>query len=446
MELLTAPPVEIAAIAEPSARGAAPLLDPAGAGSRGPPPAVPFDLLLGLLKEPLPGGEAWPAGGKKLPLPRLDTASETATPTAWFPSTAPAMSHAAEAFGRIGPSPMASAGAGVPALPAAADPPAAIRPTPLLPPLLGPEQTRAANAAEQPFPAELAWPAELVPTGPEIFDAAPRPALDSASAPEAEPEALDHSFSTGARLRAQLASAVEPRAGASSAASPAAPTNVPPALLEAYPPSAREKLPPQPGAARGLDALAAFTASAAAGEAPVGVAGDWLLAGHTHVHGTSGTAGTAAAPPAAPPLPNAPIDARLPDWQEAFAQRAQWLVDTDAGEARIKLNPPELGAVDVKISLVDDKTHVHLTASTAAARDELAQALPRLRELFTVSGLELGSASVHDGRGGGYARGGEHAHPGEAARDTALAALAGLAAEPSAGPRAVARGRIDVFA
>jgi flagellar hook-length control protein FliK len=39
-----------------------------------------------------------------------------------------------------------------------------------------------------------------------------------------------------------------------------------------------------------------------------------------------------------------------------------------------------------------------LTTATAAARDELAQSLPRLRELFTASGLELGGASVHNGR------------------------------------------------
>ena len=104
------------------------------------------------------------------------------------------------------------------------------------------------------------------------------------------------------------------------------------------------------------------------------------------------------APPQA--VPGAPVDTRSPTWHEAFASRVQWLVDTQVGEAHIKLNPPELGAVDVKISLVDDKTYVQLTTATAAARDELSQSLPRLRELFTASGLELGGASVHNGRDG----------------------------------------------
>jgi flagellar hook-length control protein FliK len=119
----------------------------------------------------------------------------------------------------------------------------------------------------------------------------------------------------------------------------------------------------------------------------------------------------------------------------------QWLVDQRVGEAHIKLNPPELGAVDVKVSLVDDKTYVQLTTATAAARDELAQSLPRLRELLTVSGLELGGASVHNGRDGR-----EPGHHHGASVPERGAAFAELGDEPSRGvPRRVL-GRIDIFA
>ena len=135
---------------------------------------------------------------------------------------------------------------------------------------------------------------------------------------------------------------------------------------------------------------------------------DWLPPAAAH-----GTATSAVAAPTAA-VPGAPVDLRSPNWQEAFANRVQVLVDTQVGEARIKLNPPELGAVDVKISLVDDKTYVQLTTATAAARDELAQSLPRLRELFTASGLELGGASVHNGRDGQQARPRRRRRPGAA--------------------------------
>ena len=112
----------------------------------------------------------------------------------------------------------------------------------------------------------------------------------------------------------------------------------------------------------------------------------------------SATAAAALPPPASP---GAPVDLRSPNWQEAFANRVQWLVDTQVGEARIKLNPPELGAVDVKISLVDDKTYVQLTTATARPRaTSLSQSSAATARAFTRSGLELGGASVHDGRDG----------------------------------------------
>ncbi|HUL82755.1 MAG TPA: flagellar hook-length control protein FliK, partial [Gammaproteobacteria bacterium] len=96
------------------------------------------------------------------------------------------------------------------------------------------------------------------------------------------------------------------------------------------------------------------------------------------------------------------LDTSSTHWHETLANRVQWLVDHDIGEAKIKLNPPELGALDVKISMLDDKTFVQMTAHNASARDELAQGLPRLRELLSASGLELGGATVsggHDERG-----------------------------------------------
>lgn len=445
MELFAAPPVELAAIADPSARGAAPLLRPPGEGGPAPPPAVPFELLLGLLTAPMPGGESWPAGGKKLPLPPLYAATESAASTALGPGAFVVPPLAGEP-------PAVPAGPWQPAAPDSAPfpvaevPSATARPAPWL-------LARSAGAAQPPAAqraaaAPLGAPHTLFPVGAETVpaDAAALPSADALPAHgRPELDGLENFFSNDARLRAQPAPAAtpEPRAGAASAAPLAAATNVPSALPEAYASSTREKLPLAPGDARRVAALGPLTLPTAGSEAPTGVASDWLPFAHTHAHGTTGTAAAAA-----PAVPHAPVDTRLPDWQEAFAQRVQWVVDTDAGEARIKLNPPELGAVDVKISLVDDKTHVHLTASTAAARDELAQSLPRLRELFTVSGLELGSASVHDGRGGEHARpGGDHAQHGDGApRRAAVAPLVGLLDEPAAAWRGPARGRIDVFA
>jgi flagellar hook-length control protein FliK len=174
---------------------------------------------------------------------------------------------------------------------------------------------------------------------------------------------------------------------------------------------------------------------AAAREAPAVATIDWLPA--SSAHGSTGAAATQA-----PALPSTRVDVRTPGWQEAFASRVQWLVDAQVGEARIKLNPPELGAIDVKVSLLDDKTYVQLTTATAAARDELAQSLPRLRELFTASGLELGGASVYNGRDQQQAGGRQDAAGAESRAGAFLEPGDDSAAR--AAPRSV--GRIDVFA
>jgi flagellar hook-length control protein FliK len=170
----------------------------------------------------------------------------------------------------------------------------------------------------------------------------------------------------------------------------------------------------------------------------------WLPPGGTVGGPVGNGAHTSAAAPQT--VPGTPVDTCSPTWDEAFASRVQWLVDHDVGEAHIKLNPPELGAVDVKISLVEDKTFVHLTTATAAARDELSQTLPRLRELFSASGLELGGASVQGGRDGQQTTHGHGDRSGGSAAGTHLPApFAGPDELPPGLPRP-SLGRIDIFA
>jgi len=84
-------------------------------------------------------------------------------------------------------------------------------------------------------------------------------------------------------------------------------------------------------------------------------------------------------------------EARLPS---ALAERLHWMIDQNLGEARIKLNPPQLGAIDIKITVADDQTFVQFTASQAGAREAIESALPRLRDLLGAAGLELGGATV----------------------------------------------------
>ena len=80
MDFLTSLPADLAALADPSVRGAAPLLRPPDAAGETQSPTTPFALCLALLTEPLPGGEAWPATGKELPVAPLEPAAEPPRP------------------------------------------------------------------------------------------------------------------------------------------------------------------------------------------------------------------------------------------------------------------------------------------------------------------------------------------------------------------------------
>ena len=97
--------------------------------------------------------------------------------------------------------------------------------------------------------------------------------------------------------------------------------------------------------------------------------------------------------------PYAGKSASLPLAQpEVFAERINRqlsvMISNNAQHARIAVNPPELGPVEVRVKVVGDEATVHLAASHAATREALEDALPRLRTAFADSGMTLGESGV----------------------------------------------------
>ncbi|MDY6941636.1 MAG: flagellar hook-length control protein FliK [Pseudomonadota bacterium] len=84
-------------------------------------------------------------------------------------------------------------------------------------------------------------------------------------------------------------------------------------------------------------------------------------------------------------------------WGNRVADRIVWMSTEGLQAARLSLNPPDLGAVDVRLSVVDDQVSVWFQSGNAAAREALEATLPRLREMFQEQGLQLGQAHVSDG-------------------------------------------------
>jgi hypothetical protein len=91
-----------------------------------------------------------------------------------------------------------------------------------------------------------------------------------------------------------------------------------------------------------------------------------------------------------------PIDVSLRDarWAESLGNRVMWMLDHDKAGAKLKLHPPQLGPLEVRISLVGDHTSVSFIAHHAAVREALEGAVPKLREMLGSEGLNLANVDV----------------------------------------------------
>jgi flagellar hook-length control protein FliK len=83
-------------------------------------------------------------------------------------------------------------------------------------------------------------------------------------------------------------------------------------------------------------------------------------------------------------------------WSEAMAGRISLLVNQRISAARIHINPPELGPIEVRVNLNNDQASVQFTSQSAQVRDALEQSIPRLRDMLESAGFSLADSDVND--------------------------------------------------
>ncbi len=83
-----------------------------------------------------------------------------------------------------------------------------------------------------------------------------------------------------------------------------------------------------------------------------------------------------------------------PGWDRAVGERIQWMVNQNIQQAEIKLTPPNLGPMEIKISVQNDQTNVTFIAAQAPTREALESSVPRLREMFGEINLNLANVDV----------------------------------------------------
>jgi flagellar hook-length control protein FliK len=85
---------------------------------------------------------------------------------------------------------------------------------------------------------------------------------------------------------------------------------------------------------------------------------------------------------------------------QALAERIQTMVAGDLKQAIIRLDPPELGALELRVQVQQEQTQVQILASTTQVREALEQHSARLREALAEQGLNLSNLDVSDQQSG----------------------------------------------
>jgi len=76
-------------------------------------------------------------------------------------------------------------------------------------------------------------------------------------------------------------------------------------------------------------------------------------------------------------------------WGESFGQRVQWVVNQSMSGAQIRLNPQNMGPIEVRIQMQNDQAVVSFTAQHGATREAIDAALPRLREMLSEQNVNV---------------------------------------------------------
>jgi flagellar hook-length control protein FliK len=83
-----------------------------------------------------------------------------------------------------------------------------------------------------------------------------------------------------------------------------------------------------------------------------------------------------------------------PGWTEEVGNRVAWLANRSESKAELVLTPPQMGRIEVSLSVKGDQATASFISSNPVVREALEAALPRLREVLADAGVQLGQTQV----------------------------------------------------
>lgn len=320
----------------------------------------------------------------------------------------------------------------------------------------GTEETDAADAAAQaaeaaatattPVTDMLAFMASLAKPATTATDAAAIPTDAAAATGEPELTALESAFE-------QLGTAVATDGAATGAAAVTDELGKGVSLAAGV-----QRAPVDPDAAQG-NALpegqqdgAQFQAQLRESQQQVATASDEAPAPLAQLQAQASKMAEAVGAQAAVPGDRIPARVGSQAWDNQVSQRIVYMVGKEQA-ATLTLNPPDLGPVQIVLNVSNDQASVAFSAEQLEVRQALENALPRLREMMSESGIALNNATVD--AGARQQQDGERRAPGSQGANGSLAGN-GTGAETEAAVNEVAprtrtvglgeRGMVDLFA
>ncbi|AXT37667.1 flagellar hook-length control protein FliK [Alteromonas sp. BL110] len=88
------------------------------------------------------------------------------------------------------------------------------------------------------------------------------------------------------------------------------------------------------------------------------------------------------------------VNIHKPEGQQQLNEKIRWMVNARNTMAEIRLDPPEMGSMQVRVNVSGDAASVSFVVQSQQAKEALADAMPKLRDMLSEQGIELGDAQV----------------------------------------------------
>lgn len=91
-----------------------------------------------------------------------------------------------------------------------------------------------------------------------------------------------------------------------------------------------------------------------------------------------------------------PLNMQQPGWDKELVDKVMWMSSKNLKSAEIKLNPLELGRLDIRVQIGQEHTQITFNSAHAGVRDSLDAQMHRLREMLEQQGMHNVDVDVAD--------------------------------------------------